>query len=267
MRWNGLIGLFLIVTLTCCTKASKSARALVSNANSADSGTVEVIDDQADVNGADDDSDLDESVDNEDNNDMVSTSVCSLLGKSTVLKSAAIDIHADISGRSEVSNHGIVGIGVRIANGSGRGLYLKVAPLLSTGVADSGSTYSYRSGDLGKSNAARGEMYLELPLGYFAYGVGIGSDLSGEHVEVLKLYGAKLNANGTVTSTIQCLMDLYGAQGCASVKKIHDSYKKRYQEFISSDHQVLRGVGFGMSNNGVTKLWVMGAPFNNKCSE
>lgn len=153
----------------------------------------------------------------------------------------------DLQAYSYMAKHVIVGLGLRIDSQSLVGIYSKVAKLNGDGTISTTDGYIYKTGNLGTTT--KGEIYIDLPAGYYLTGVGFAANASGTDVEALKLYGDKVDSTGTVTSSVQCAVDQY-AQLCTAgnIDLTSKSYYSRYSEFRYGSNKPVVTWGAWMNN-------------------
>lgn len=88
------------------------------------------------------------------------------------------------------------------------------------------------------------------------YGIGMGVESSGQDVEIIKLYGARLDGStGLITNTIECYLDRLGHKGCANHVTLSSSAASRYREYVGNSNKPLVGFGFGVQGNVVNAVW------------
>jgi len=182
-----------------------------------------------------------------------STVGCTELGSTSVVKSdPEIERSIDLTKYSQLSGYVIIGVGFRILDSDVKAIYTKVARLLGSGEIDMNDTYTYRSGDLG--NTGKGELYIQLPSNYMLYGVGMAVESTGQDLEIMKLYGARLDGTtGEITNTTECYFDRHGNSGCSNSTGTPSA--AGYNQYVGEPSRPLVGFGFGVKVNKVTAVW------------
>lgn len=161
---------------------------------------------------------------------------CVYLGSKTQMQSGAVESIIDLTSHSVLSKHVITGIGLRLHADSLAGIYSKVSVLNADGTIASNGAYSYATGDLGapstSGGTAKGEIYIDLPSGYFLTGLGFAPTSNGSNLQALKVYGAKVNASGSITDRVECLVDNQQVSGCwlSEINLTSKNYYNRYSE-------------------------------------
>jgi hypothetical protein len=175
---------------------------------------------------------------------------CVYLGSKTQMESGTTESRIDLPSHVELSKQVIVGIGARLDADSLAGIYAKVAKLNANGTisTNSNEVFTYKTGNLGTTS--KGEIYIDLPAGYYLTGIGIAADSTGANVEALKLFGAKINSTAIVEGTIECLVDK-DVRSCTtgSGSMVSKTYYSRYNEYRSASNKpiVTWGAAFSLA--------------------
>jgi hypothetical protein len=163
---------------------------------------------------------------------------CVYLGDKTQQESGTTEARIDLPAHIQLSRQVIVGLGARLEGDSLMGIFTKVAKLNADGSISTAANeiFTYRTGDLGSTS--KGEIYIDLPAGYYLTGIGMASDASGNNLEALKLFGARINSTANVTATIECIVDkdvrfCTTATGSVASK----TYFSRYNEYRSAQNK------------------------------
>lgn len=167
-----------------------------------------------------------------------SSASCVYLGNKSILAGNTVEARIDLGAYAYLSRHVINGLGVRLQNDNLAGIYAKVSKLNADGSISTSDAYAYKTGDLGSTT--KGEIYIDLPAGYFLIGVGLAPNSNGSNLEALRLFGAKVDATGAVTGTVQCYVDSTSRTCTASnVNLSGKSYWPRYLESRSANNAPL----------------------------
>ncbi len=166
--------------------------------------------------------------------------------KTTGITEASIDL----SRHASLQNYVITGLGVRLSNDNLVGIYAKVSKLLADGSIATTGSYAYTNGNMGTTG--RGELYLELPAGYFVTGVGLAPTWDGQHTNAIKLYGSKIASDGSVSRTIECLLESSGGSCGTTVAVTGKPWLSRYVEFQGNSDQPLVAIGAAVTNARIT---------------
>ncbi|HVJ64568.1 MAG TPA: hypothetical protein VM901_04880 [Bdellovibrionota bacterium] len=176
---------------------------------------------------------------------------CVYLGAKTERDSGSAEARIDLPTHAVLLEHVIVGLGARLDKDSLVGLYVKTAKLNADGSISTSNIYNYKTGDLGTTT--KGEIYVDLPAGYYLTGVGVASDEAGNNLAALKLYGAKTNVSAGQAGTVECLVDKE-VQKCSvsSLSVSGKTYYSRYNEYRASFNTPVVTYGFALGSAKVT---------------
>jgi len=176
---------------------------------------------------------------------------CLKSGTPWVAKSDSNEVYADLSSWA-ANTYAITGIGATASNGDAKGLYIEMKQITANGALGA-TLLPLRFGSM--SSSSRGEKFISLPGNYVATGFGFAVDATGENIEVARIQGSRFDAAARVIDSMECMIVANGDKKCAGGLSLQGGSVDRYKEFTASNNTILTGLGLGITDQKVNRLW------------